>query len=197
VETARRAKYVALLGSLPLGFKDDFYADLLSAIRTSSSAMICLDTAGSALQLALKGGPALVKVNRAELVSALGPTAGTSPLAMANVYRSLARNGVEVLIVTDGPQGAYVFAKTSPPFRVVTAVERVVSAVGAGDTFLAGLLAALLDGAEIEAAAVAGSAAAAANVLQVGCGTLDISDARRLVGSTRVIRPLTFAQDAA
>jgi len=197
VEAALRAKYVALAGSLPLGFNDSFYADLISVIRKSSSAMLCLDGAGPALQLAMKAGPALVKVNRAELLSALGPNAGTSPLAMANVYRSLARNGVEVLIVTDGPRGAYVFSKASPPFRVVTQVERVVSAVGAGDTFLAGLLAALLGGAEIEAAAVAGSAAAAANVLQVGCGTLDVSDARRLVGSTRVIRPLTFAEDAA
>jgi 1-phosphofructokinase family hexose kinase len=197
LEAARGARYVALVGSLPVGLQDNFYAELVLALHKASPATICVDGAGAALLLAMKAGPALVKVNRSELISALGADAGASPEAMANVSLSLAGDGVEILIVTDGSRGSYVFSRGTAPFRVVTRLEHVVSAVGAGDTFLAGLIATLDDGAGIEEATIAASAASAANVLQIGCGTLDVSDARRLISQTRLLRPISFEEDAA
>jgi sugar/nucleoside kinase (ribokinase family) len=63
-----------------------------------------------------------------------------------------------------------------------------VSTVGAGDTFMAGLLLALGRGESLENAACFASAAAAASLQKVGCGFLNRDDVGRFLSETRVSR---------
>jgi 1-phosphofructokinase len=195
LELAGAARYVLLVGSLPSGLAPDFYGRLVRKISHTQDAVIAIDSSGEALAQAMEAGPAIVKINRSELASALGGPAAESFEAMVAAYEGLANRGVRILIVTDGARGAYVFSTERPPFSVVTDVNPIVSAVGAGDTFLAGLVRALSQGVELEGAVVQASAAAAANLLRVGSGVLDPADAARLVANTRIV--LVPTSDAA
>jgi fructose-1-phosphate kinase PfkB-like protein len=135
-----------------------------------------------------------VKVNRSEMSQALGPDAAFDGGLLDASFAEMAADGVECLIVTDGDHGAYVLAAGVEPFTVTTSVERVVSAVGAGDTFLGAFIRARETGAGVEDAAMDASAAAAANVLQVGCGVLGPDDLERLRRTTRIVRPMRVAR---
>jgi 1-phosphofructokinase family hexose kinase len=188
LELVGAARYVLLVGSLPVGLAPDYYARLVQEISPMQGAVIAIDSSGEALAQAIEAGPAIVKINRSELAFTLGEQAAESFEAMVAAHEGLAKRGVRLLIVTDGPRGAYVFSTEHPPFSVVTDVNPIVSAVGAGDTFLAGLVLALSRGAELEVAVVQASAAAAANLLKVGSGVLDPVDAARLVADTRILR---------
>jgi tagatose 6-phosphate kinase len=193
IRASRNAQFVAIVGSLQLGLPVDLYREFIAGVKASSSATICVDSEGEPLRQAVGAGPALVKINRAELASTFGPASASSIDAMANAHRGL---GVDVLIVTDGPAGAFVFSRDRSPFSVVTDLDRVVSAVGAGDTFLAGLIDALGRGLGLQKAAVRASAAAAANVLRIGSGTLDPTHVARLARRTRIERPNALARAA-
>ena len=86
-------------------------------------------------------------------------------LAMA---RDLARGGKALVIYKMGPRGAITF---QGPDEVVTGVFEVdaLKPVGAGDSFMAGLLASLAAGHELREALSRGSAAAAITVTRPGC----------------------------
>jgi 6-phosphofructokinase 2 len=79
-----------------------------------------------------------------------------------------------------------VLAADHKPFQVKTLVDSWESTAGAGDTFMAGLLLALSRGETLEDAAMYASAAAAANLQQVGCGFFDTSDVARFLKVTSV-----------
>jgi 1-phosphofructokinase family hexose kinase len=186
------APWLALVGSLPPGFPHTYFADHARAARRRGQS-VAIDAAGATLAYALSAGPTLVKVNRSEMSQALGPDAAFDRALLDASFEEMAADGVECLIVTDGHHGAYVLATGTEPFTVTTPVARVVSAVGAGDTFLGAFIRARETGAGVEGAAMEASAAAAANVLQVGCGVLDPDDLDRLRGTTRIVRPLRVA----
>ena len=92
------------------------------------------------------------------------------------VFDRLHQKGLDLLIITDGPRGAYVFAPEIAPFRVLTPVETWISTAGAGDTYMAALLLALGRGDAVEQAARFASAAAVASIQQVVCGALNLDD---------------------
>ena len=94
----------------------------------------------------------MIKVNAFEYQASFPQLAGFSLAGVRKDFDNFHAKGLEVLIVTDGPEGAYVFSACCPPFQVKTHVDRWVSTAGAGDTFLAGLLLSLNHGKGLEAA---------------------------------------------
>lgn len=173
LQRAGEAPYAALVGSLPAGFPDEYYARLILALK-EANVKVCLDTGGAALKHAAQAGPYLIKVNRAEYCAALCTSPGDfTPVAIGEAFTDLHAAGVQALIVTDGARGAFVFQAGEPPVQVRTPVDAWQSTAGAGDTFMAGLLLALAGGACMHDAARFASAAAAANLQQVGCGFFD------------------------
>jgi fructokinase len=67
---------------------------------------------------------------------------GQSPEEVARLWFEL---GVTVAVITDGSNGATACTATAPPVHRPAPVVKVVDTVGAGDSFTAGLLAALVD----------------------------------------------------
>lgn len=82
--------------------------------------------------------------------------------------RALAASGAEIVIYKRGPEGAITFAGGAELRTGIYAVA-ALKPTGAGDSFLAGLLAALADGAPLDAALRRGSACAAIVVTRPGC----------------------------
>ena len=167
------APYVVLIGSLPPDVPADFYAEAIRRLK-DSDAKVGVDCAGEALKLAASAAPALIKVNRNEFWNVFGQADRSLDRdCVQRIYSRFHSQGLETLIITDGPRGAAVYSQQSEPFGVHTAVDAYVSTAGAGDTFIAGLLLALGRGDSIQDAACFASAAAAANIQQLGCGFLD------------------------
>jgi 1-phosphofructokinase family hexose kinase len=182
LEHAARAPWVSLNGSLPPDFGPETYATLISALK-ARGVRTCLDCAGEALALGAAAGPTILKVNLEEFQTALtGGEDWTWRLAQGH-FAELQASGTEILVITDGPRGAYVFNSAGSQ-HVATHVDTWVSTAGAGDTFLAAMIVALNRGQSLETTVVYASAAAAASLQQPGCGFLDPDDVRFFEGRT-------------
>jgi 1-phosphofructokinase family hexose kinase len=182
---APRGNCLVLTGSLQPGFSSRFYADLVR--RLKDAVKICLDCAGEALKQAAQAGAQLIKVNWTEYCLAFCRDGEPFDLAhLSGTFAELGEFGTEVLVVTDGANGAFIYSRSSSPLHVRTEVGRWVSTAGSGDTFLAGLLLGLLRGHSIEQAAAFASAAAAANLQELGCGFFDPGEVERFLAATNV-----------
>lgn len=183
---AEEAPYLVLAGSLPPDLPANYYASMIERLK-KKRINVCLDCSGEALRLGAEAGPALVKVNRMEFCQAFGLDAESSDWeSFQQVFDRLRPRGVETLIVTSGRQGTRVFSSNGPAFHVATRVENWVSTAGAGDTFLAALILSLGRGEGLELAASFASAAASANLQQLGCGILKTADVDKFLGQTSV-----------
>lgn len=194
-----RAQIVTLSGSLPDGLPVDFYASLIERAR-SASVPCLLDTRGAALPAGARAAPLLVKPNQLEAAQLLGDA--FDPEDGDFVRRALPRPGPLVLCLTLGAAGAVLHAAAGS-WRAQAPAVRVLDTVGAGDSFIAGLAAALLRAMERESphdphplarveAAIARSdvlesmlrlatATATANILTLGAGRCDRRDIERLL----------------
>jgi len=156
VDTAGGADWLVLAGSLAPGLPDDFYVDVIRAVRErwgAGAPAIAVDTSGAALRAVVaQGRPDLIKPNEHELADLAGVELDTSvPLsdAVLTVARRLVPDLVGAAFVTLGGDGAVLVTPDgawhgSPP------PTRVRSTVGAGDSSLAGFLLAAAAGAPAE-----------------------------------------------
>ena len=186
MEHVQEAPFLVLTGSLPPGLPAHFFGDIVRSAAAVPDLSICLDCSGEVLQNAARFGARVIKVNAFEYQASFPQPAGFSPSAARRDFDTLHANGLEVLIVTDGPEGAYVFSSSCPPFQVKTQVDFWVSTAGAGDTFFAGLLLSLSQGKGLEEAAAYASAAAASALQQIICGSLDLAEVDQFLSATHL-----------
>lgn len=136
VAAAQDADWVVLSGSLPPGAPEDLYARLIAVLPCR----VALDSSGAPFAAALAAGPALVKPNREELVSATGLPVTTVGEAVT-ASRCLLVLGAAAVLASLGSDGA-VLVQPDGTWYGEAAVDAPVSSVGAGDTALAGFLSA-------------------------------------------------------
>jgi 6-phosphofructokinase 2 len=177
--------YVVASGSLPPGLADDFYADIARIVRRNKARLI-LDTSGPALLSSLTSDVFLVKPDQVE-AQALAREMGLDPDDLDGLAHALVkRRGVEVAIITLGPDGALLATKDQAvQFRPPKV--KVVSKVGAGDSFIGALSFALASGWPVERACAYGVAAAAAAVTTGGTELARQKDVERLFSTVEEI----------
>lgn len=176
-----RARVLVLAGSLPPGLPSDFYA---RTIRASRGVTIILDASGAALRRGLAARPDVVKVNREELQTIAGGSL-TSLARVLAAARRLQRAGVRSVVVTLGEDGALA-GSVDGWWQVLPPRVRRASAVGAGDSFTAGLAVGVLRGDSFLNAARLGVAAAAADVTTLRPGDVNGALVRRILPRVRV-----------
>ncbi len=136
---------LALCGSAPPGMDAGFAVDLARA-AAARGARVAADVSGAFLRAALREPLWLVKVNAEELGEAVGGRTVSETEAVRAMVDALATpSGPRAIIVTLGEDGAVLMRRDGAGLRARCGLgaARVVSAVGAGDAFLAGLLAGL------------------------------------------------------
>jgi len=175
-------------GSLPPGVPPDFYAQLARLCR-ARAAQLVLDTSGPALAAALAEGVYLVKPNLRELRELSGQPLQT-PAQWQAAAQALVHSGqAEVVALTLGHLGALLVTRTgawqADPLDIA-----VASAVGAGDSFVGGVVWGLQHGLALQTAFRWGIAAGSAALLTAGTGLADPNRVRDLEPQVR-IRPLT------
>lgn len=173
------ADWIVASGSLPRGTAPGFYG-LIAGIAARKGAKLVLDTSGPALAHALEhGGVHMMKPSHGELEKALGRALDT-PAAIGAAAMSIVEAGkVDLLAVTLGHEGAILASKEGIVRKRAPQVE-VRSAVGAGDSFVAGMTAGLARGLSARDAFVMGMAAGTAAVLTPGTELCKREDVERL-----------------
>jgi 6-phosphofructokinase 2 len=170
-------KFMVASGSLPPGVPHNFYA-IAARVAKDRGMRFVLDTSGPALDAALKEGVYLVKPNLRELRELVGASPADDA-ALVAACRNLVRDRrAEVVALSLGQRGALLVTprhtlRAEPP-RVA-----VVSAVGAGDSFLGAMVQRLAAGASVEDAFQYGVAAGSAAVLRRGTDLCQPEDVKR------------------
>ncbi len=129
---------LALAGSLPEGASPDFYARCIEAARAHVP-LVMLDSSGAPLRHGIQAGPNLVKINAAEAAGLMnGPIPSTLEEAFTLAYAIAESYGVEKTVITLGARGAVALDGAA---EYVVRAPKVVArgALGAGDSFFAGL----------------------------------------------------------
>jgi len=165
-------------GSLPPGVPPDFDARLARLCRERGARMV-LDTSGPALAGALAQGVYLFKPNLKELAELVA-----RPLEAPEQWQAAARQLVlsgqaEVVALTLGHLGALLVTRDAM-WRAAPLDIPVVSAVGAGDSFVGGLVWGLQQGLALQQAFAWGIAAGSAALLHTGTSLCSPHDIRRL-----------------
>jgi 6-phosphofructokinase 2 len=166
-EAAKSMSYVVGSGSLPPGVPDDFY-DRLGAATEASGARFVLDTSGGALAEARAGTghrPYLWIMDNAEAASLAG-----RPLPSMGALERFAlglreKHPASVVVVTFADGGAVAVSEEGL-FKGRPPKVEVVSKIGAGDSFVAGLVVKLAEGWTVADAVAYAMAAAASTVSQ-------------------------------
>lgn len=151
------ASWLVSCGSLPPGASDDLHGELVRRCRRPGL-RIAVDTSDEPLRRAVDARPDLIKPNHAELAGLVGRdlrSVGDVLLAA----RELRARGVGSVLVSLGAGGALLVDR-SGEFHARTPPIPVRSTVGAGDSTLAGFLAAGAEGPDALRYAVAYGAAA-------------------------------------
>lgn len=179
-------RYLVASGSLPPGVPDDFYARLAGRARERGSLLV-LDTSGPALAAALAQGVYLVKPSLRELRDLTGEALPGEAQWRGAASRIIAAGQAQVVALSLGDQGALLVTEDTA-LRAQGLPVPVASTIGAGDSFLAGMVWSLSQDAGLEHALRYGMAAGAAALLTAGTALCNPAEVERLLGDVVVTR---------
>lgn len=177
--TRADARFVVASGSLPEGAPRDFHAQLAERTRKAGRRFV-LDCSGPALEAALEAGVWLVKPNLRELQELTGQALDDEPARLAAARAIIGRGGAEIVALTMGERGA-LLVTADRAWRTPALPIRRVSSVGAGDSFVGGMVWALASGLDLQDALRHGLAAGSAALLSSGTELCRPAEVRRLL----------------
>jgi 6-phosphofructokinase 2 len=170
--------YLVASGSLPPGVPDDFYARLTRLARARGSRVV-LDSSGPALAAALTEGVYLIKPSLRELRELTGLALDSDAERLAAARKIIAAGQAQLVALSLGEDGA-LLVSADQALRASAVPVRVASTIGAGDSFVAGLVWALARGDALEPAFRQAMACAAAALLTAGTALCQAADVERL-----------------
>ncbi|WP_342617753.1 1-phosphofructokinase family hexose kinase [Rhodoferax sp. GW822-FHT02A01] len=170
---------VVASGSLPPGVPVDFYARVSEVVQRAHAALV-VDTSGEPLRAALAHGVYMVKPSLHELRDLCD-----KPLSRLYEVRDMAKDMVQhgaaqIMVVSMGEMGALMVTQQgnwyAPPLQV-----EVHSAVGAGDSFVAGMVWGLSQQQSPVQAFAKGVACATATLMSTASGLGDAAQVLQLL----------------
>ncbi|MCJ8166241.1 hexose kinase [Pontibacter sp. E15-1] len=160
-------KYVVASGSLPPGVPNDFYLQV-AEIANRRGFRLVVDTSGKALVKAAGEGVYLLKPNMVELPSLVGKEEVSALEQELLAMQVLNEGKCQVLVVSLGPRGAMLATKEGNISYIVSPAVKQKSAVGAGDSMVAGMVLSLIKGCSLEEVVRYGVAAGTAATMTPG-----------------------------
>jgi 6-phosphofructokinase 2 len=172
------AEWIVASGSLPRGVPVDFYAQA-AAVATRRGQKFVLDTSGSALRAAIGHGIELLKPSLGELEFLTGREL-RDPQSQEREVASLIRSGAARMIAVSLGRDGAILATSEGVSRLPALQVQECSAVGAGDSFLAGLVLGLARGLSDREVLALGIAAGGAAVATYGTAQVHRNDVETL-----------------
>lgn len=149
---------MTISGSLPLGVRDDTYAQWIEALVPVVQGVL-VDTSSKALQQSLRAKPTAIVPNAEEYAAIRG-----------DEDRALTH-----IVVTEGAKGVTWYGRAGERRSWTPPAVKVRNTVGAGDVFLGGLVTQLEQGIEWGRAIPWAMAAATASVETLGVADVELS----------------------
>lgn len=179
-----QASCLVLGGSLPQGVHPELYSELISLARAARVPTL-FDASGAGLRAGASARPTLLKLNRAEMEQLSGRALPTDE-AMRWAAREWVTRGVERVVVTMGPEGAWASSADEEYFVPSLDIEPLNTA-GAGDGLMAGLAVGLAEGWSWPEALRLSAATAAAVCLTPGTAECRRQDVERFLPQVQII----------
>lgn len=171
-------EFVVISGSLPPGIEGSYIADIIRVIK-QRGAKVIVDTSGDALVQAVEEGVYLLKPNLGELSKLSGVDVLDND-STDDAAKILIDSGkATVVVVSMGPQGAYLVTKDEAVHIPAPAVKKL-STVGAGDSMVAGMVSMLVQNKSFYEMAAMGVACGSGATINPGTGLFKKSDALKL-----------------
>lgn len=189
VRVAPNDGLVVLSGSQPPGVPNDFPARLASRIARTKARLI-LDTSGKALHCLIGSGARPAEVLRMDDAEAqeLSGQPLTTRADSADFAQSLVMRGVARAVIVARGRDGNILATETDRWHAAAAKVRVVSKVGAGDSFVAAFTLALAQDMPLPEALQQGAAAASAAVMTPATDLCRARDMRKLLAQSMVTR---------
>jgi 6-phosphofructokinase 2 len=168
------ADWIVASGSLPGGVPDDFYAQV-AAIASQRNQNFVLDTSGIALRAGVGPGVTLLKLSLGELEYLTGRELKDPDDRRREILKLVRSGSARMIAVSLGRAGA-ILGTDNGMIEVPAAEAEERSAVGAGDSFLAGLVIGLGRGLSPRRALALAAAVGAAAVMNYGTALVRQAD---------------------
>lgn len=169
---------VVVSGSLPPGIDAAYMRTLVKNLK-AKGAKVIVDTSGEALTEVLKEGVYLLKPNLGELGSLTGNDILDNDSADEAAKQLIDEGKAEIVVVSLGPQGAYLVSKDECIHVPAPSVKKR-STVGAGDSMVAGMVSVLAKGGALTEMARMGVACGSAATMSEGTGLFTKENAEKL-----------------
>ncbi len=179
-------------GSLPPGVPEDFYARVAD-LCTARGTRLVLDASGAPLRHALSRHVFVVKPSLRELCDLTGANPDDQPGCIRECRKLVAQGAADMVALTLGEKGAVLITRDGVLRAKPLPVQAVVSSVGAGDSFLGGLVWSLSRNHAPEEALKVAVAAGTAALLSEGTGLCRIDDVMRLKNQVVITREPALA----
>jgi 6-phosphofructokinase 2 len=184
ISLPEKPKFVVASGSIPPGVPEDFFARVVREAKRLGAKTV-VDTSGAALAAVLDEGVTMFKPNLVELSEFAGAALDSDAERIAACRTLIASGRAEAVALTLGEQGALLVTARHAWQAQPLAID-VVSAVGAGDSFVGGMVSALAAGKPIEEAFRVAVAAGSAAVMSPGTELCRAADVMRLLPDVQI-----------
>ena len=171
-------------------FHDELTKELNSDLRPRveifrDKKLTGFDTFDEQLKAALAEGVSLIKPNLVELSDLVGTSLGNDDARLRACRKLIEIGRVKIVALTLGEDGA-LLVTADQAFRSAPMAIEPISTVGAGDSFVGGLVAALASGESLEQAFRVAVAAASAAVMSPGTELCREVDVQRLLPEVKI-----------
>ena len=180
---AQDSDFIVLSGSMPPNCPKDYYATLIDAVSGLPCRCV-LDADREPLSEGIKAKPFLIKPNLFELETCVGYSLDSIDSVKEAAVR-IVRQGVEIVVVSMGAQGALI-TDGDRTYMAPRLQVPVRSTVGAGDSMVAGLIAGFMAEKELDEVFAMGVAGATACVMTDGTMPLEKAQYKALIGQVQV-----------
>ena len=170
--------FLVISGGLAPGVPENFYARLTSLAK-QHGVRVVLDTSGAALVEALKVGVYLFKPSIRELRSLTGDALLDEPTQIRAAQNIIQSGQAEIVALSLGADGAMLIS-ADQVWRAHSIPVEVKTTIGAGDSFVAGMVWSLARGEQLRHAFQYAMAAGAASLMSYGTSLCQASDVHKL-----------------
>jgi len=185
---ARGAAIVVFAGSLPRGLEPDIYATLVRELKRMGVTTV-VDSEGDAMRHAVRAEPDVISPNVLEAEELVGHEFNDEDDRVMAVTEMVELGaGEAIMTLPDGCVASVLIDGDRALHRVWIEPREAVAAVGAGDAFLAGYVAARYTGDRPEECLRRAVACGAESTGRLGAGLVDAREVERLLAEIEVQR---------
>jgi 1-phosphofructokinase/tagatose 6-phosphate kinase len=185
---AQGASVCVFAGSLPREVDVDVYARLIRELKRLGVDCV-VDTDGDPLRRAVRAEPEVISPNVLEAEELVGHEFNDDEDRIIAVREMVALGAREaIMTLPDGCVASIIVDGAPVLHRVWVAPREAVAAVGAGDAFLAGFVAARYTGSRADECLRFAVACGAESTQRLGAGLIDAREVERLLGEIEIQR---------